>query len=106
MVPKETLSRIDEALCRRKSEFEAEVEAFVEKYEEEREKAGESLGYLFSESDYPINVRQKFRFEWRFITLDIPGKPSRTGGPSPRCRKSTFDRRVQAGCEFAEIHCR
>src|SRR5208337_5418674 len=57
-----------------KSEFETEVDKFIEKYEEEREKARESLGYLFNEADYPINVRQKFRFEWRFITMDVPGK--------------------------------
>jgi len=74
LVPKETLSRIDEALCQMKSEFEAEVEKFISNYEEEREKARESLGHLFNEADYPIDVRQKFRFDWRFITLDIPGK--------------------------------
>jgi len=74
LVPKETLSRIDESLCQMKSEFEAEVQNFVESYEGEREKARESLGQLFNEADYPIDVRRKFRFEWRFITLDIPGK--------------------------------
>ena len=57
-----------------KSEFEAEVEKFISNYEDEREKARESLGHLFNESDYPIDVRRKFRFDWRFITLDIPGK--------------------------------
>jgi hypothetical protein len=74
LVPKETLARIDEALCGMKSEFQSEVEKFIESYESEREKAKESLGHLFSQSDYPIDVRRKFRFEWRFITLDVPGK--------------------------------
>ncbi|MGA2228960.1 MAG: DUF3150 domain-containing protein [Syntrophobacteraceae bacterium] len=74
LVPKETLSRIDETLCGMKSEFEAEVEKFIESYGSEREKARGSLGHLFSESDYPIDVRQKFKFEWRFITMDVPGK--------------------------------
>ena len=37
-------------------------------------KARESLGHLFNEADYPIDVRRKFRFEWRFITMDVPGK--------------------------------
>jgi len=75
LVPKETLSRIDEALNQMKSEFEAEVEAFISNYESEREKAKESLGpLLFDEADYPIDVRRKFRFEWRFITMDVPGK--------------------------------
>jgi len=74
LVPKETLTRVDESLRQMKSEFEAEVEKFIESYESEREKARESLGHLFSESDYPIDVRRKFRFEWRFITMDVPGK--------------------------------
>lgn len=74
LVPKETLARIDETICQMKSEFEAEVEKFIESYESEREKAKESLGHLFNEADYPINVLQKFRFEWRFITMDVPGK--------------------------------
>ncbi len=74
LVPKETLSRIDEALCLMKSEFDAEVEKFIANCEEEREKARESSGHLFSESDYPIDVRRRFRFEWRCITMDVPGK--------------------------------
>jgi hypothetical protein len=27
-----------------------------------------------TEGDYPIDVMQKFRSEWRFITMDVPGK--------------------------------
>jgi hypothetical protein len=74
LVPKETLSRIDEALCGMKAEFESEVEKFIGGYETEREKARESLGPLFNDADYPIDVRRKFRFEWRFITMDVPGR--------------------------------
>jgi len=74
LVPKETLSRIDQALSQMKLEFETEVQNFIENYESEREKARESLGHLFNDADYPIDVRRKFRFEWRFITLDVPGK--------------------------------
>jgi len=74
LVPKETLGRIDDALCEMKSEFEAEVEKFIESYEYERQKARESLGHLFNGADYPIDIRRKFRFEWRFITMDVPGK--------------------------------
>jgi hypothetical protein len=74
LVPKETLARIDEALCGMKAEFEGEVDKFIGSYEDEREKAREGLGHLFSEADYPIDVRRKFRFEWRFITMDVPGR--------------------------------
>jgi hypothetical protein len=37
----------------------------------------EAMGYLddlYNEADYPIDITRKFRFEWRFLTLDIPGK--------------------------------
>lgn len=74
LVPKEMLTRIDETLCQMRDEFDAEVQKFIEGYEEEREKARDSLGHLFNESDYPIDVRRKFRFEWRFITMDVPGE--------------------------------
>jgi hypothetical protein len=57
-----------------KVEFETEVEKFISNYEQEREIARESLGPLFNEADYPIDVRRKFRFEWRFITMHVPGK--------------------------------
>jgi hypothetical protein len=72
LVPKETLARIDEALCGMKSEFEGEVEKFIGSYEMEREKAPENLGHQFNEADYPIDVRRKFRFE--SITMDVPGR--------------------------------
>lgn len=74
LVPKEIISGIDETLCQMKLEFEREVEKFIESYESEREKARESLGHLFNEADYPIDLRSKFRFDWRFITMDVPGK--------------------------------
>ena len=32
------------------------------------------MGPLFNDADYPVDVRTKFRFEWRFKTLDVPGK--------------------------------
>ena len=30
------------------------------------------LGELFSETDYPIDIRNKFSFIWRFVILDVP----------------------------------
>ena len=74
LVPKETLTRIDEGLQEIKDEFLSEVSEFVAGYEDERMVAETSLGNLFCETDYPIDVRSKFRFEWRFLALDIPGK--------------------------------
>lgn len=74
LVPKEMLTRIDNGLEEIKEDFLAEVELFVLGYEDERKKAEKSLGELFNEADYPIEIRQRFRFEWRFLTMDVPGK--------------------------------
>lgn len=34
------------------------------------------LGELFSETDYPETIQDKFRFEWRFVTLATPTQAS------------------------------
>lgn len=34
------------------------------------------LGHLFRDTDYPVNIRDKFRFEWRYVILDIPNEAS------------------------------
>lgn len=74
LVPKESLSRIDRMLNEAKDEFYSEVEIFLRKYDDEQLIARRNLGELFSEADYPIDIRSKFKFEWRFLTLDIPGR--------------------------------
>lgn len=74
LVPKEMLSRVDAGLDRIRAEFFDEVESFIGKYADERLAAQVNLGELFSESDYPLDIEGKFRFEWRFLTLDVPGK--------------------------------
>lgn len=74
LVPKEMLKRVDEGLAELKTEFTAEVRQFLAQYEFEREKAERNLGELFNALDYPIDVSAKFKFEWRFLTLDVPGR--------------------------------
>lgn len=74
LLPKDSVGRIDRELSEIRDEFYAEVEIFLSKYHDERERAKESLGSLFDPSDYPVDVRAKFRFEWRFLVLDLPGK--------------------------------
>lgn len=76
LVPKEMLSRIDSGLEEIKKEFRDEVCEFTAHFEDERMEAEKSLGDLFCETDYPIDIESKFRFEWRFLTLDVPGKSS------------------------------
>jgi hypothetical protein len=103
LVPKETLTGIDEALCQMKSEFEAEVEKFIQSYEDEREKARESLGPLFNDADYPIDVRRKFRFEWRFITMDVPGKSKLLSPELYEREKEKFQTLMEETRELATV---
>ena len=74
LVPKETLSIIDERLQYYKERFWNKVHDFETLYEAAREEAKTVLGDLFNEADYPADILTKFRFEYRFLTLGVPGK--------------------------------
>jgi len=74
LIPKEQLDRIEECLAKHRSGYWNEVEKFVDQYEQARESARENLGDLFSEADYPRNIRSRFGFDWQYFTLDVPGK--------------------------------
>jgi len=76
LVPKESLVNIDGQLDLMKAEFFDKVETFAGYYSQAREEARQALGELFNESDYPIDIRNKFRFEWRFLQIDVPGRTS------------------------------
>ena len=71
-VPKEMISRVDKRLQFFKDEFDLGVNKFVSEYNELRGIAKVYLGDLFSELDYPVDVRSKFAFAWRFVILDVP----------------------------------
>jgi len=71
-VPKEMISRVDEKLNEFRSEFNQSVDDFMGSYEQLREVAMVHLGALFDESEYPMDVRKKFAFIWRFIVVDVP----------------------------------
>jgi len=74
LISKEALSSIDEKLKQYNAQFLDKVNDFELLFEMAKEEARGYLEDLYNESDYPIDVLQKFRFEWRFLTLDIPGK--------------------------------
>ena len=74
MIPTESLAFVDERLNYQKEKFLEKVDAFVGTYDLAREEAKRHLGDLFNEADYPMDIRSKFKFEWRFLALDIPGK--------------------------------
>ncbi|WP_028314656.1 DUF3150 domain-containing protein [Desulfatibacillum aliphaticivorans] len=76
LIPKESLTMIDETLQQFKERFWAKVNEFEAHYEEAREEAKAVLGELWNETDYPSDVTAKFNFEWRFLILDVPSKSS------------------------------
>jgi hypothetical protein len=71
-VPKEMITWVDDRLTEFKTEFNHEVGTFVESYDRLREIAMVHLGELFNEMEYPLDIRSKFAFSWRFIIMDVP----------------------------------
>jgi len=71
-IPKEMISKVDEKLESFKADFQGAEETFLASYDNLREVAVVHLGNLFSEFDYPVDVKKKFGFTWRFIILDVP----------------------------------
>lgn len=76
LVPKESILAIEETLNEFQREYWSKVEQFVEVYEMAREQAQYILGDLFRDTDYPMDIRAKFKFEWRYVTLDVPDEAS------------------------------
>jgi hypothetical protein len=74
LISKEALTQIDKKLQEYKEQFWDRVQDFELLFEIGKEEAMGYLGDLYNEADYPIDITRKFRFEWRFLILDIPGK--------------------------------
>jgi hypothetical protein len=72
LVPKESLVTIDGALHRYQERFWEKVSGFEEVYATAMDEAKGFLGDLFNQTDYPDNIQSKFKFEWRFLTLNVP----------------------------------
>jgi hypothetical protein len=71
-IPKDLISRADAKLQAYKGRFDQAVDAFMADYPSLRDLARMYLGDLFNDMDYPLDVRSKFAFSWRFIVLDVP----------------------------------
>lgn len=100
-VPKEMISKVDAELDRYKSEFNSKIEDFVSRYDELREVAVVYLGDLFNETDYPVDIRSKFSFAWRFIVLDVPN--GKAGVLSPEVYEREKTKFVQTMEEAREL---
>lgn len=76
LVPKESILTIEHGLKDFELEYWDKVMLFEHRYVTAREEAKTVLGELFRDTDYPVNIMEKFRFEWRYVTLDIPNEAS------------------------------
>ncbi len=76
LIPKERLDVIDERMNHYRQRFWDSVNTFIPMYNPAREEARQVLGDLFNEADYPEDISKKFRFEWRYLVLGLPGKTS------------------------------
>lgn len=76
LVPKESISTIDEILQHYENRFWQSVQQFESLYASAREEARDMLGELFDESDYPSpgEIVKKFNFGWQFLALQVPGQ--------------------------------
>ncbi|NCC04687.1 MAG: DUF3150 domain-containing protein [Proteobacteria bacterium] len=74
LVPKDTIHVIEGELLCLQQEFRRKAEEFTNQYQACRQDAMEALGELFSETDYPMRIEERFSFEWRYVHLALPGK--------------------------------
>jgi hypothetical protein len=100
-VPKEMISRVDGRLEEFKGQFNAAVDEFIGNYDRLREVASVYLGDLFNDMDYPVDVRGKFAFLWRFIILDVPD--GTTGILAPEVYEREKDKFVRTMEEAREL---
>ncbi len=86
-VPKDLINNVDEKLDGFKNKFNHAVLDFTLDYNRLRETAKTYLGNLFNEIDYPINIGDKFNFNWRFIILDVPNGDTKLLAPEVYARE-------------------
>jgi len=100
-VPKEMINMIDEKLQEFKDEFHMALDGFIQDYDYLRTIANGRLGELFNELDYPVDIRQKFSFVWRFVVLDVPN--GNAGILSPEVYEREKEKFVQTMEEAREL---
>ena len=74
LVPKKHIGTIEDILQHHQVRFMDKVDEFIGMYGEARQEAKQVLGNLFNETDYPLNIRSKFKFNWQFLALQVPSK--------------------------------
>lgn len=76
LVNKDSIEKIEDWMQGFKDEFKKAVGDVDYYYLGAKEAARIALQAdgLYDEADYPTNIRQKYSFEWSYLTLDVPGK--------------------------------
>jgi len=103
LIPKESLAFVDDRLTYHKQRYLEKVDAFIGTYDLARDEAKRHLEDLFNEADYPLDIRSKFKFEWRFLTLDVPGKGSVLSPEVYEREKQKFEDMMEEARELAAI---
>lgn len=71
-VPSSRIEYIDNKLTEFRDEYERLADEFVAKIEDIKAAARERLGPLYSELDWPNDLRRRFSFTWRFLSIAPP----------------------------------
>lgn len=74
LVPKDSIPIIEGELLCLQQEFRRQVAEFSGQYQACRQDAQAALGELFSDTDYPMHIEERFGFQWRYVHLALPGK--------------------------------
>jgi hypothetical protein len=68
-IPKDSITEINEKLAGFLAQFNQAVEDFAVNYDYFISVAKTGLRELFNEDDYPSDIREKFHFQWLFLTV-------------------------------------
>lgn len=72
-IPNEQVETINSGLKTFATEMNIKVEEFAAQYSNYISEAKEELGEeSFNESDYPLNIRERFGLHWRFFEMTVP----------------------------------
>jgi hypothetical protein len=73
-VPTAQISAVDAKLAEFAAAFKTAADTFAADFAALRDTARTNLGSLYSDADYPADVRRRFAFGWRFLSLAPAGE--------------------------------
>ena len=106
LVPKESIMTVEQTLQQAKLDFLDQVETFIAFYERAMQEAQSSLGEHYSSLDYPLDISAKFRMDWRFVSLSVPGRASVLPAQLYEAEKAKFLTLMEESRELAIVSLR